>query len=211
MKRFTALVWMVGFTGFLLVGCNSGGSSSSSTVSTGFAVPTEISAVPPNSSASLKTAITVLNAAATDAGTDYSNAVTTKYVEEQTLEQFDIIEQIMQALAQTHYADATNINQGPYKAMIAWQDENNGVETKTLEPWVVDSALITENGQTVNRVRVWIEEVNNGTPSVVKAEFKITAAATQLSDGSFRDFGAWTLHAKMDDLGAEYFSAEATV
>ncbi len=107
MNRLAALASMVVFTGFLLAGCTSSGSSSSA-VSAGFAVPTEISAVPPSSSGSLATALTILTAAATDAGTDYSNAVTTKYVEEETLKQFKIIETILKALAQTRYADAAN-------------------------------------------------------------------------------------------------------
>ncbi len=60
------------------------------------------------------------------AASDYSKASTRKFVEERSLEQFDIIEQVMSALAQTNYADQANINAGPYKAMIAWEDEQNG-------------------------------------------------------------------------------------
>ncbi len=208
MKRFTAPALMVVLTGFLLVACNSGGSSSSSTVSTGFAVPSEVSAVPASggSSSKLAAALVALGAAA-DAGTDYSNAVTDKYVDERTLEQFEIIEEILGALAQTHYGDATNINQGPYKAMVAFQDEQNGVETKNLEPWTVDSSLITENGATVNRVRIWVDE-GMGT---VKAELKIYTAATRNTDGSWADYGVWTLNAKFDDAGSNYFAASASV
>lgn len=210
MKRVTAPALMVVLTGFLLVACNSGGSSSSSTVTTGFAVPTEISAVPPSSSGSLKTALTVLNAAAADAGTDYTKATTLTFVEERTLEQFDIIEQVLTALGQTNYADSANINQGPYKAMVAWEEESNGIEVKKLEPWIVDSQMIVENGQDVNRVRVWISSVQDGQSEDIQGEFKIYESATQNADGSFADFGVWKLNVKFGTTGTDYFLAHAT-
>ncbi|MBI3596203.1 MAG: hypothetical protein HY203_03500 [Nitrospirae bacterium] len=213
----TALVSMICALG--ITACSGGGGSSSGSAGgsvTGFSVPTEISAVPTNQSgggvqATLKSKLVALQAA-TDPGTDYSNAKTVKFVEERTLEQFDIIEQIMKALAQTKYADPANVNQGPYKAMIAWQDNQNGVETKTLEPWVVDSSMIVENGQNVNRVQVWVEEPDEmGGTRVVKAEFKIYASATQRSDGSYQDYGVWTLNVKFDDAATSFFAADASI
>ncbi|MEO5657884.1 MAG: hypothetical protein ABIO65_12585 [Nitrospiria bacterium] len=205
MKEISARVWVVAGVALALAACNSGGGSSS-TVGVGFDMPNEISAVPPAASSSLKTKLLAL-AAAADAGTDYSNAVTTKYVDEQTLKQFDIIEQILEALAQTHFADADNVNQGPYKAMVAFQDQQNGIETKSLEPWTVDSSLVTENGATINRVRFWVEEGMQ----VIKAELKIYEPATRNSDGSWADYGVWTLNAKFDELGTNYFAANASV
>lgn len=219
--RFTAISLMFGAA---FTACSGGGSNSSttssttSTLSTGFDVPTEISAVPTNQSGSskahskgsLKSAVLALYAA-TDAGTDYSNAVTVKFVNEQVLEQFGIIEQVLNALAQTKYGDAANINAGPYKAMVAWQDEQNGIQTKSLEPWVVDSAMIIENGVDVNRVRVWIEQAEDGAVQVVKAEFKITASATRRSDGSYSDYGAWTMNVKFGDSTQDFFVASAEI
>lgn len=214
MRKMIPLALASMILGLGLAAC---GGSSSTTASdtgtiTGFTVPTEISAVPPSSSGISKPGLkaSILALAATDPGTDYSNAETIKYVEESALEQFEIIEEIMSALAQTHYADEANINNGPYKAMIAWQDEVNGIETKSLEPWVVDSAMIVEDGQEVNRVRVWIEEVEDGELELVKGEFKITASATKNSDGSYADYGQWTLNVKFD-TAEDFFAAEATV
>ncbi|HLG21396.1 MAG TPA: hypothetical protein VI382_01175 [Candidatus Manganitrophaceae bacterium] len=220
MKKIIPLALVSVLFGFGLTSCGGGGGSSSSgsTLSSpGFDVPTEISAVPTNLSGAVgglkpgfKSKLFALEAA-TDPGTDYSAAVTTKFVEENTLEQFDIIEDVMKALAQTRYADAANINQGPYKAMIAWQDEKNGIETKTLEPWVVDSSMIVENGQNVNRVQAWIEENDMGMIRVIKAEFKISASATKKSDGSYQDYGVWNLNVKFGDTGVSFFAANASI
>jgi hypothetical protein len=209
MKPLTVTAWGLLMGGMLLAGCNSGGGGVPA-AATGFAMPTEISAVPADSSSSLKAKLIALGAAA-DAGTDYSNATTTKFVNEHTLEQFEIIEQILQAIDQTNYADAANVNQGPYKAMVAFQDEQNGIETKKLEPWIVDSALITENGLLVNRLRAWIDEVDNGVVRTIKAEVKIYTPATQASDGSYTDYGVWTINAKFDETGSNYFAASASV
>ena len=201
-----------------LVACGDSGSSSTTETitlpTTGFSVPTEISAVPTTSSGSSKAGFraSISSFAATDEGTDYSKAETRKFVEENALAQFEIVEEIMSALVQTHYADEANINNGPYKAMIAWQDEENGVSTRKLEPWVVDSAMIDEDGQSVNRVRAWIEEVgDDGSLEVIKAEFKITASATKNTDGSYADYGVWTLNVKFGDSLTDFFVGEASV
>ncbi|MBI3611437.1 MAG: hypothetical protein HY204_12160 [Nitrospirae bacterium] len=221
-KTVSALVAVMLGLGITACGGGGGGSPGSSSGAgsggavSGFSVPTEISAVPTLSSGvvvkpGLKSKLSAMQAA-TDPGTDYSHAATTRFVEERTLEQFDIIEQIMKALAQTKYADPANVNQGPYKAMIAWQDNQNGIETKTLEPWVVDSSMIAENGQSVNRVQVWVEEPDEmGGTRVVKAEFKIYASATQRSDGSYQDYGVWKLNVKFDNAGTSFFAADASI
>jgi len=195
-----------------------------SSKTTGFDVPTEISAVstgtgssakPSNGSGSMKTGFgskfKALRMAATDAGTDYSNAETQKFINERTLEQFDIIEEVLNALGQTHYGDVANINQGPYKAMVAWEEESNGIDVKQLQPWVVDSRMIVENGQDVNRVLVWIEEAEAGGVQLVKAEFKVYTSATRNSDGSFADFGVWTMNVKFGDSLTDFFVASATL
>src|SRR5581483_9188573 len=207
---------------YTLTACGGGGSSSSDVGlagKPGFSVPTEISAVPTNSSsaasgkpaakASFKSQLLAVKQAATDAGTDYSNAQTTKYVEEHALEQFSTVEDVMKSLAQTHYADAANINQGPYKAMVSEVGNNNGSATKQLQPWIVDSAMIVENGKEVNRVRVWIDEMDNGVLKPIKAEFKITASATKNADGSYADYGVWTLNAGLGPTDS--FTASASI
>ncbi len=193
----------------------SGGSSTTSTPSTsGLALPTEISAVPAtgstNSKVGLKSKLAALRAA-TDLTTDYSKATTTTFVNEHTLEQFEIIEQVLGALAQTHYADAGNIGQGAYKAMVAWQDEQNGIETKTLQPWIVQSDIIIENGAEVTRARAWIEEVEDGQKKLIKAEFKIYEAATQDAGGAYNNYGVWILNVKFGDAATDFFAASAEI
>ncbi|MCG3114212.1 MAG: hypothetical protein LLH30_00870 [Candidatus Manganitrophus sp. SA1] len=207
-----------------LAACGGGGGGSSSSggggsQSAGFEVPTEISAVPTNLSGSvggvtkpgLRSKLSALKQAATDPNTDYSKAQTVKFVNEHTLEQFDIIEQVLSALAQTNYADEANVNQGPYKAMVAFQDEQNGIETKSLEPWVVDSEMIEEDGQDVNRVRLWIEETRDGFTNLIKGEFKIYQSATRREDGSYSDYGVWTLNVRFGDSASDFFAASADI
>ncbi len=226
MKRLIAIASMGLIFGAGLAACGGGGGSGTTAATTvtskaGLALPTELSAVPTDASnpapalkGSFKSNLKALQAAA-DPGTDYSKAVTQKFVNEHTLEQFEIVEQVLGALAQTHYADASNIGNGPYKSMVAWQDEQNGIETKTLEPWIVQSDIILEGGQEVTRARVWIEEVEGGQKQIVKGEFKIFAAATQASDGSYTDYGVWTLNVKFGDGGGgvvtDFFAASAEV
>lgn len=221
MKRLLAvasasLIFSLGLTA---CGGGGGGSGGGGLQSAGFEVPTEISAVPTNLSGSvggvnkpsLKSKLSALKRAATDPNTDYSKAKTVKFVNERTLEQFDIIEEVLSAIRQTNYADPANVNQGPYKAMIAWQEERNGIETKTLEPWVVDSAMIVEGGRDVNRLRAWIEENRDGVTMLIKAEFKIYQSATQREDGSYSDYGVWTLNVKFGDSATDFFAASADI
>lgn len=220
MKKGIAVAFVSLMLGMTLAACG-GGSSGGTAPQSGKALPSEISAVPASSSGNSKGSRSKANnglksklgalQAASDPGTDYSKAVTTTYVNERTLEQFDIIEQVLGALGQTNYADPDNVNQGPYKVMVAWQDEQNGVQTKTLEPWVVDSSIIVENGREVNRARAWIEESDDEFTQLIKAEFKIYEEATQRSDGSYQDYGVWTLNVKFGDSADAFFAADADV
>jgi len=215
-----------------LTACGGGGSSSTaqntnsdgevlSALTTGFALPTEISAVPASNSSAASFLTSHLHALAhavavadLPATSDYQKTGTRKYIEERSLEQFDIIEQVMDALQQTHYADQGNINAGPYKAMIAWEDQQNGVDIKRLEPWIVESRMIVIDGKDVNRVMAWIEEPDESTPGatrLIKAEFKVYKAATQNTDGSFADYGEWDLNVKFNDSGSDFFAATARI
>lgn len=206
-----------------LYGCSGGGSSTSgsSTSATAaevasYKMPTEISAVPTSTNASVSNqsftkkirALARQTKAATDSGTDYSLAITKKYVEEHALEQFDMIEEILDAVAQTNYND--HIGDGAYKSMVAMNDEQDGVDIKSLEPWIVQADAIIESGVSVLRLQAWIEEAEG---MVIKAEFKIYAPPTQNSDGSYADYGEWVLNVKFDETGINNFyalSCEAT-
>ncbi|MFQ5471016.1 MAG: hypothetical protein ACE5EH_12055 [Gammaproteobacteria bacterium] len=220
--------------GLALSGCGGGGSSSLtnssgetlSSVGVGFALPTEISAVPTDTGSAPAGVIAtglLANIQALAAGvavadlpvaSDYAKVNTKKYVEERALEQFDIIEQVMNAVAQTNYADPANINTGPYTAMVAWVEDEDGREVKTLEPWVVESRMIVDNGQDVNRLLAWIEEPDHDNPGqtmLVKAEFKIYAAATQSADGSYNDYGVWDMNVNFGGSDQNYFAASSTI
>ena len=176
------------------------------------AVPTSLNAVSSTSNLSLRASLAALARLATDEGTDYTDAHTKRFVEERSLEQFAIIEQVLGALAQCHYADAENIDNGPYKAIVAWEDEQNGVDIKVLEPWVVNSQQIEEDGEDVLRIQAWIEETMDGETQIVKAEFKVYTPAARRDDGSYSDYGVWTLNVKFDETGEDdYFAASASV
>ena len=217
------------FTAATMTGCSSGGSSTPaattttttnddgetlSSLTTGYAVPSDISAVPEDTSesASFLSRISALASAVADlpADSDYAQAKGAKYIEEPVLDQFEIVEEVLDAISQTKYADSGNVNQGPYKAMIAWTDERDGKEIKTLEPWIVDSRMIVEDDQDVNRVLAWIEENTPEGEMLVKAEFKIYEAATIGDDGKIADYGKWDLNVSFNDSGTDFFAATST-
>ncbi len=205
------------------VGATNSDGETLSAVTTGFSLPSEISAVPANisttqaSMTSLNTALRSFSRAATDLAStsDYTTTQTKKFVEERALEQFEIIEEVLNAIGQTNYADAANVNAGAYTAMIAWTDDEDGREVKTLEPWVIDSRMIVNSdGVDVNRVLAWIEEPDRDTPGgtqLVKAEFLITQAATTNADGSFADYGVWDMNVSFNDSPDNYFVASSTI
>jgi hypothetical protein len=139
--------------------------------------------------------------APTDPETDYSKAATVRYVSEQELEHFDIIGDILSALAQTHYADLTNINQGPYLAMVSFQEERDGNNVKSVEPWVVDSKMVVRDGQEINRIQIWVKENDGGMSVLIKAQFEIFDRASQKTDGSYSNYGVWTINASMEGTG----------
>ncbi len=205
-------------------GCGGGGGSSSGdspTVARGFTLPSEISAVP-SDSGSVAASVRSLGAtapfsravSALSVSSDYHSTTTQKFVEERALEQFDIIEQVLSAVGQTNYAEPAVINQGAYTAIVAWIDNQDGREVKTLQPWVVDSSMIKIDGADVNRVQAWIEEPdwdNPGQTRIIKAEFMIYQAASVNADGSFADYGVWDLNVSFDPSATSYFAASSTI
>jgi hypothetical protein len=184
----------------------------------GYTIPTKISAVPENKSimhaARLSAYPAAVAAGDLPATSDYAQAIPRRYIEEHSLEQFDILEQVLSAFDQTHFADAENINAGPYKAMIAWEDEKDGRAVKQLEPWVVDSRMIVDDqGRDVNRVLVWIEEPNSDAPDGkkhIKAEAKIYQSATIDADGNITDYGEWVMNVSFDDSPDNFFTASSS-
>jgi hypothetical protein len=221
----------------VLTACGGGGSSSSSSGGSGsvpsaltsFVVPDEISAVPTSGTQDTSRAYrpTIFRALARSAAgdlsadSDYHTANTRKYVEEHTLEQFDILEQVLTALNQTHYYD--QIGQPAYRAMVIQPGEGGTQASKSLEPWVVESDIINQHGNVVEpssaveggnyriRVRCWIEEVEDGETELVQAQFMITEPPTKNSDGSFADYGAWDLNVRFGDEDNDFFAATCTL
>jgi hypothetical protein len=202
----------------LFISCSNGGSGggSSSADLSSYTMPTEISAVPVDEDAtdastaynrSFSANLRALTRAAADAGTDYSEAETRKYVEEHSLEQFTMLENVLNALSQTNYTE--EIGNGPYKAMIAFQDEEEGTSKKSLEAWICQSDnMVDANGNDYLRARAWIEEQDDGgEDELIKAEFKIYAPPTKNADGSYADYGEWDLNVKFGDDGTEDFFA----
>ena len=219
-----------------LGGCGGGGGSSASSGSSGgsggstngdgetlsalvsgIEIPSEISAVPADSSggsskpSSFASAIRMMAAAAVDAlpaDSDYAKATPSVYVEERSLEQFSVIETVFKAVAQTHYADEANVNAGPYKAVISWEESQGGKDVKTLQTWTVESRMIVMDlpsdvtGNTtgdVNKLYAWIPDIDHetGQERLIKAEFLIYTAPTKAADGSLIDYGEWDMNVLM--------------
>ena len=215
-----------------------------SAVNVGIEIPSEISAVPADSSngsaqasflsfasALRKMSVTATSELATDS--DYAKAIPSVYVEERALEQFDVIESVFSALAQTRYSDSENVNQGAYQAMIAWEEDQNGKDVKQLQTWTVDSRMIVVDipadvtGNTtgdVNKLMAWIPERDHhsGEEELIKAEFIIYSAPAKGADGSLLNYGEWDMNVLMganaagvDTIPAEgpeaFFAASARV
>ncbi len=226
----------------LLSGCGGGGggggssSSSDAVVNTlsQYVLPGEISAVPAKqedevSSASVTSQRTVkvgkfatssfstLAKAFSDAGTDYTKAKASKYVEEPALEQFSVLEDVLTALDQTRYYE--NIGQSAYKAMVTQVGGEDGQERKSLMAWVVESDIIDVDGNVVEpenavsgrdydvRVQAWIEEEGH----IIKGQFVITDPPSQNEEGAYEDYGTWNLNVSFVDGGEEFFAASCSV
>lgn len=224
-------IWAIAALGvamgaYMAMGC--GGSSGSATGSdttlvaaSSYAMPNEISAVPTSSAAqsslaaplSFKSALKGLTKAATDTGTDYSNAVTRTFVEERTLEQFSILEKVMSAVEQTHFtAEPGN---GPFKAVVAFEEEQSKVDTKALQTWIAQADWVDASGTVVAdqassaalRLRAWIEERGE----IIRAQFLITTPAERNDDGSYAHYGEWTLNVKCGDSANDWFAASSVI
>ena len=213
-----------------LTACGGGSSSGGGTGTvpaalSDFVMPDEISAVPTAGTQDVSRAYypslfrALARSAAGDlpADSDYHTANTRKYVEEHSLEQFDILEQVLTALNQTHYYD--QIGQPAYRAMVVQPGDGGAQASKSLAPWVVEADIIDQNGNVVEpsnavdsgdydiRVRCWIEEMDEGEVELIRAEFMITEPPTKNADGSFADYGAWHLNVRFGEGNDDFFAA----
>jgi len=192
-------------------GSSNTGGSTTTTTTAGIALPQEVSAISADNGTAtvqtmgLRAKLMAVAAAAGQlpADSDYKTEAASKYVDEPALQVFSIIDTILKAVAQTHYADPANVGAGPYKTMVGWYDTNNGQKVKQVETWIVDSKM--DNG--TNIVDIWPDGDNM--PSAVEA--KIEQAPTQTADGSYSDYGKWTISATFNASGSAYFEASADI
>ncbi|TPW13548.1 MAG: hypothetical protein FD130_1550, partial [Halothiobacillaceae bacterium] len=110
------------------------------TLTKAYTLPSEISAIPTTTSEaaqapvvahSLSSALKSISQLAKTISpdtlattSDYHTEVGSRYVEEPSLEVFDVFSTIFKAVAQTNYDDEAVIDAGPYRAMISWEEDN---------------------------------------------------------------------------------------
>jgi len=179
----------------------------------GIALPSEVSALPTNGApAPASRAGLRLGASAVvslPADSDYAKAQTFKFVSERSLSQFDVLNTVFNALAQTHYDDPAVLNQGAYSAMVTWQEKSEqGQEQKQLLKWVVESTRASATEPNV--VKAWFTQPRKGEPFTIQAKVVIDTAPTQNTDGSYTDYGVWTMSVKMLEGIPWHFVASAS-
>lgn len=170
-----------------------------------YTLPNEISAIPAEADNTGNTTGNVIARAAMDPETDYTKAVTQKYIEEKSLHHCENLESILELLAQTNYTE--EIDQGPYRVIVANRETESGRVYTFLNEWVVQSESIRENGRNALRIRIWMEEED----AYLKGEFKVFTPPTRNTDGSYENYGDWTINLKYDETGEEdYVTASCT-
>jgi len=144
------------------------------------------------------------------ADSDYAKAQTFKFVSERSLSQFDILNTIFNALAQTHYDDPAVLNHGAYSAMVSWQEKSDqGQDQKKLLKWVVESTRTSATEPNV--VKAWFRQSMKGPELMtIQAKVVIVAAPTQNADGSYTDYGVWTMNVKLLEPMPFHFVASAS-
>jgi hypothetical protein len=174
----------------------------------GIALPGEVSALPTNGSGSSALRSGALRAVrgTSLAGdlpidSDYAKAESFKFVSERSLSQFDILNTIFNAMAQTHYDDPAVLNGPAYSAMVAWQEKGEqGQEQKKLVKWIVESTRAS--AASPNIVRAWFRMPMKGNvPFTIQAKVVIDVAPAQNPDGSYTDFGVWRMDVKVLESG----------
>jgi hypothetical protein len=180
----------------------------------GIALPAEVSALPISSAPARATSsqlgaplATMEPPAAPPADSDYALARTSRYMSEQALSQFDILNTIFDALAQTHYEDVGNVNGPAYSAIVSWSERNQGQEQKRLVKWVVESTRASETAPNV--VKAWFRmPMGDGQPRDFRVKATITSAPVRNMDGSYGDYGEWIILAQLEgDLPFEFVAS----
>ncbi len=186
----------------------------------GIALPSEVSALPTGTAppAGVRASPRFSSRVASlsnepPADSDYAQARTFKFVSEQSLGVFDILNTLFNAIGQTHYDDVAVLNQPAYSAMVAFQQKDQtGQEQKQLVKWVVQSTR--DSASTPNVVKLWMRQSVSKDPTIqtIQAKVVITEAPIQNPDGSYTDYGVWRMDARTIALDPSgwHFVATAT-
>lgn len=149
----------------------------------GFSLPSSIETVPSQSSTGNSRVSAMRSIASVEeVKSDMEKDQFHLNVFEKSLDEFQIIDQLLYALKQTKYEDSQFINKGPYGTLIRWQEDNK------LEKWIIDSKMLTIDGKAVNQVNMWVQEDGG----LIEAQFNIYAPATALNR-----YGDWNVQARM--------------
>ncbi|MGA8891111.1 MAG: hypothetical protein WB493_06045, partial [Anaeromyxobacteraceae bacterium] len=144
------------------------------------------------------------------AGSDYELAPTFKFVSERSLSQFEILNTVFNAMAQTHYDDPAVLNQGAYAAMVTWEEKDEkSQDQKRLVKWVVESTRASASEPNV--VKAWFRMPmgKDNQPATIQAKVVIETAPTQNGDGSYTDYGVWRMDVKVLEAVPFRFVASA--
>ena len=191
-----------------------GPSAPTGTITRGIALPKEVSALPTKGAAAHAQAAMRSGPgglAAFGPDTDYAKAGTFKFVNENSLSRFEILNTIFKAISQTHYDDPAVLGKGPYLAMVSWTEERAGQQVKQLVKWQVDSKIVQVDGVDANKVQVWFEQpLNDGAQRLIRVQLLILEPPRMNADGvSYADYGKWSLVAAYDPGGGAYLAASA--
>jgi len=175
--------------GALLAACSSDSDTGSGTI-TGLAVVDQVTLVEAQNSGS--TARILPPGVRAAGGTSYSSAVTRFWVRDDSMEALDTVNTILCSIQQTGYADPAVLNQGPYLALVACEDRgggggNRGQNGTEYQRFVVDSSRQSLGSPHI--VKFWIEQVDNGQPSIIYGQITITEAPSDENpNGAFELF-----------------------
>lgn len=126
-------------------------------------------------------------------GSDYETDRTRFWVRDDSMKSLDTVNMILSSLAQTHYWERTNA--GPYRALIAQDEEGGGERGNTgpsYEEWIVDSTRADDSSPQL--VSFWIatnESMGQNVPSIIYGKLTVTAEASES-----QPLGQFTLYFK---------------
>jgi hypothetical protein len=182
----------------------------------GIALPREVSALPPLASAAPSPSLTAASSpapsvAAFGADTDYAKAEVAKLVNESSLSRFEVLNNILRAMAQTHYEDPAVVGRGPYLAMVSWTEDQGWRQVKQVVQWQVESWMTKVAGVDVNRVQVYFPRTRaDGAAQLTRIQLDVVEPPRMSDDGvSYADYGRWSLVTSYFGGWSAYLAATA--